>query len=108
MTMIKAGAMREQITFERKVETVQPSGAVLVQWVPEQTLRAELVQEGAEAFLTGTERTEDRKVFRLWAANWITADMRLTHADRTYRIVKAVPIDRLGMELHCVNAVDET
>ncbi len=108
MTMIKAGAMREVITFERKIETVQPSGAMQVRWLEEQTQRAELVQESAEAFLTGTERSEDRKVFRLWACGWITTDMRVTHADRTYRIAKLVPIDRMGLELHCVNAVDET
>ena len=106
--MIRAGAMREQITFERKLETVQPSGAVLVQWVPEQTLRAELVQESADAFLSNVERTEDRKVFKLWATNWITTDMRVTHAGYTYRIARIVPLDRLGLELHCVNAVNET
>ncbi|MEH6645505.1 head-tail adaptor protein [Sulfitobacter sp.] len=108
MTMIKAGALREVITFERKLKTVQASGAVLVQWIAEQTLRAEVVQEDAQAFLTGTERSEDRKVFRLWACEWITADMRVTHADHTYRIAKIVQLDRLGMELHCVNAVNET
>ena len=59
--MIRAGAMREQITFERRIETVQPSGAVLLQWVPEQTLRAELMQESADAFLSNLNRTEDRK-----------------------------------------------
>lgn len=105
--MIKAGAMREVITFERKIETVQPSGAVLVRWIEELTLRGELVQESAEAFLSATERTKDRKVFRLWASEWITTEMRVTHADRTYRIVKLVPLDRMGVELHCVNAVDE-
>ena len=64
---------------------MQPSGAVLVQWVPEQTLRAELVQESAEAFLTGNvERSEDRKVFTLLGnVSWITTDMRVTHAERT-------------------------
>lgn len=105
--MIKAGALREQITFERKIEVVQPSGAVSVQWVPEQTLRAELVQESAEAFLTGTERSEDRKVFRIWAVSWITTDMRVTHNAQTYRIAKLLPLDRLGLELHTINAVDE-
>lgn len=108
MSMIKAGALREVITFERKVETVQPSGAVLVQWSPEQTLRAELVQESAEAFLSGAERTEIRHAFRIWACEWITTDLRLTHKGSTYRITKIVQLDRLGMELHCVNAVDET
>tara|TARA_R110002049_G_scaffold10127_1_gene50168 strand:- start:133528 stop:133854 length:327 start_codon:yes stop_codon:yes gene_type:complete len=108
MTMIRAGAMREQITFERKIETVQPSGAVLVEWVPEQTLRAELVQESADTFLSNVERTEDRKVFRVWACDWITADMRVTHAGHTYRIARIVPLDRLTLELHCVNTVDET
>ncbi len=106
--MIRAGNMREQITLDRKIETVQPSGAVLVQWIEEQTLRAELVQESAEAFLSGVERTEMRTVFRIWACEWITTDMRLTHKGQTYRIVKVVPLDRMGMELHCVNAVDET
>lgn len=108
MTMIKAGALREVVTFERKLETVQASGAVLVQWFAEQTLRAELVQESAEAFLSGIETTADRKVFRLWWCEWISADMRVTHADHTYRIAKVVQLDRLGMELHCVNAVNET
>ncbi|MBB5723202.1 head-tail adaptor [Loktanella ponticola] len=107
MTLIKAGALREQVTFERKVETVQPSGAVLVQWMQGKTLRAELVQESAETFLSGTEHTEDRKVFRLWACKWINTDLRLIHADRTYRIAKIVPLDRLGLELHCINAVNE-
>lgn len=107
MTMIKAGALREQVTFERMVETVQPSGAVSVRWVPERTLRAELVQESAEAFLRGTERTEDRKVFRMWASASITSEMRVTHAGSTYRIAKIIPLDRLCIELHCVNAVNE-
>jgi len=106
--MIRVGAMREQITFECKLETVQPSGAVLVHWVPEQTLRAELVQESADAFLSNVERTEDRKVFRLWACPWITTDMRVIHAGQTYRITRIVPVDRLGLELHCVNAFGET
>lgn len=105
--MIRSGAMREQIIFERKIETVQPSGAVLFQWVPEQTLRAELVQESADAFLSNVERTDDRKVFRLWAVDWITADMRVTHTRRTYRIARIVPLDRLALELHCVNGLNE-
>ena len=105
--MNKAGAMREVITFERKIETVQPSGALLVRWMKEQTLRAELVQETAEAFPSATERTEYRKVFRLWACPWITVEMRVTHADRTYRIAQIVARDRRVLELHCVNAVDE-
>ena len=99
--------MREQITFERRIETVQPSGAVLLQWVPEQTLRAELMQESADAFLSNLNRTEDRKVFRLWAVDWIIADMRVSYAGYTYRIARIVRPDQLALELHCVNAVDE-
>jgi hypothetical protein len=34
--------------------------------------------------------------------------MRLTHDAKTYRIAKVVPLDRLALELHCVNAVDDT
>lgn len=105
--MIKAGALRDVITLERKTEIVQPSGAVTVTWELVQTLRAELMQESAEAFLSSVERIEDRKVFRLWAATWINTDLRLTHADHTYRVVKIVPLDRLGLELHCVNSVNE-
>ena len=105
--MMRIGNMREQIAFERKLETVQPSGAVQVLWQHEQTMRAELVQESAEAFLSGVERTEDRKVFRLWACDWITPELRLVHDGYTYRIAKVVPIDRLCIELHCVNVVNE-
>ena len=105
--MIRAGALRERITLERMLETVMPSGAVQSSWITEQTLRAELVQENAETFLTGTERTETRNVFRIWAVDWINADMRVIHEDRTYRIVRIVPVDRLALELRCVNAVNE-
>ncbi len=105
--MIRAGALRERITLERKLETVMPSGAVQSSWITEQILRAELVQEKAETFLTGTERTETRNVFRIWAVDWINADMRVIHNDRTYRIARIVPLDRLALELHCVNAVNE-
>jgi head-tail adaptor len=105
--MIRAGALRERITLESRLETVLPSGAVHLSWIPEQILRAELVQEDAETFLTGTERAEMRNVFRIWAVSWIKADMRLIHDERTYRIVRIVPLDRLALELHCVNAVNE-
>lgn len=104
---IKAGAMREQVTFERRTETVEPSGAVSVAWELVQNLRAELVQADAQSFLGSVERLEDRKVFRLWAAAWINTELRLTHGNYTYRIVQIVPLDQLGLELHCVNAVNE-
>lgn len=106
--MIRAGAMRERITFEKKLETVQPSGAVSVQWFEEQVMRAELLQEKADAFLGSADRVEDRKVFRLWKCNWISTELRLIHAGQTYRIARIMPLDRLTIELHCVNAVDET
>jgi len=105
--MIRAGALRERITLESRLETVLPSGAVHLSWIPEQILRAELVQEGAETFLTGTERTETRNVFRIWGVDWINADMRVIHVNQTYRIVRIVPLDRLALELHCVNGVNE-
>ena len=105
--MIRPGALRERITLESRLETVLPSGAVQLSCIPEQTLRAELVQESAETFLTGTERPEMRKVFCIWAVDWINADMRVIHNDRSYRIARIVPLDRLALELHCVNAVNE-
>lgn len=105
--MIRAGAMRELITFERKFETVQPSGAVLVEWRPEQTRRAELVQGSVDAFLRDVERTEDRKVFRLWFCEQITADMRVCHGGYTYRIARIMQLNPLYLELHCVNTVEE-
>lgn len=105
--MIRAGALRERIRLESRLETVLPSGAVQLSWIPEQTLRAELVQESAEIFLTTTERSEMRNVFRIWAVSWISADMRVIHDDLTYRIARIVPVERLALELHCVNAVNE-
>jgi len=106
--MIRAGALRERITLESRLETVLQSGAVQLSWIPQQTLRAELMQQDAETFLTATERTEMRSVFRIWAVDWISADMRVIHNDRTYRIPRIVPLDRLALELHCVNAVNES
>lgn len=102
--MIRAGKLREHIRLESRLETVLASGAVEVQWVAEGNLRAELVQETADAFLGSVERTDDRKVFRTWAVEWITTDMRLVHAGQTYRITRIVRLDRLGLELHCVNS----
>lgn len=107
MTMIRAGKLTEQIRLEQRVETVLPSGAVDALWVAEATLRAELVQESADAFLGSVERTDDRKVFRLWAVDWISTDMRLIHDGYTYRIARIVPLDRLSLELHCVNSANE-
>ena len=106
--MIRAGALRERITLESRLETIMPSGAVQFTWIAEQTLRAELVQQDTEIFLTATERTEMRNVFRIWAVSWINAEMRVIHDDRTYRIARIVPLDRLALELHCVNAVNES
>ncbi len=105
--MIRAGKLTEHLTFERREELVQASGAVEVLWIVQGNLRAELVQETADAFLGTVDRTDDRKVFRIWAVDWITTDMRLIHAGSTYRIARIVRLDRLGLELHCVNSMDE-
>lgn len=107
MTRVNPGRMRERITLERRTETVTASGAVAVVWTPEATLRAELVQQDAQAFLAG-ERTEGRAVFRLWAVEWITTDFRLIHNGRSYAVAKIVPLDRMGVELHCVDSDEVT
>ena len=104
---MRAGTMREVITFERATETVQPSGATAKFWAEEATFRAAIVQESAETFLIGPERTEDRKVFQIWNAAFVDTSLRIVHDGYTYRIAKIVPLGRLMLELHCVNSANE-
>ena len=76
MTMIRAGKLDRQITIERQTETVAASGAVSNTWAPLATVRAELVQRGADEYLAGFGEAETgNAVFRIrYLAGITTAD----------------------------------
>ncbi len=79
--MIRAGKLDRQITIEREVETVAASGAVSKTWAPVATVRAELVQQSTEEFLTGFGEAEGGNVvFRIRYLAGITTAHRVIYA----------------------------
>lgn len=104
MTMIKAGAMRHQITLERMTEIVMPSGAVSQTWTSYATPRAEIVQQELADYLSGAgEGTTGTIAFRLWyVPNVSTAD-RITYNGETYAIAGVLEIaNGRGLEIRAV------
>jgi SPP1 family predicted phage head-tail adaptor len=103
--MINPGKLTRQITLERKVEAVAPSGAVSETWAPYATVRAELVQLGAEDYLTGAgEGATNRATFRLWYLDGVTTADRVTYNGETYQIIGLVELGtRRGLELLAVS-----
>lgn len=102
--MIRAGKLDRQITIERQVETVAASGAVAKAWTPVATLRAELVQQAAEEYLSGFGEVEGGNVvFRIrYIAGIGTAD-RVTFAGDTFDIDEIAELGRRrALELRCV------
>lgn len=103
-TIIRAGAMRHQITLERMIEVVQPSGAVAQTWASYATPRAEVVQQELADYLSGAvEGTTGTIAFRLWyVANITTAD-RITYNGATYAVTAVLEIaNGRGLEIRVV------
>lgn len=104
MTMIKAGAMRHQITLERMTETVQPSGAVTQTWASYATPRAEIVQQELADYLSGAgEGTTGTIAFRLWNVPNVSTSDRITYNGATYAIIGVLEIaNGRGLEIRAV------
>lgn len=104
MTMIRAGKLDRQITFERETETVAASGAVSKAWAPVATVRAELVQRGADEYLAGFGEAENGSaVFRIRYLAGITTADRVTCDGVAYDIDEIAELGRKrGLELHTV------
>lgn len=102
--MIIAGKLDRQITLERLTETVAPSGAVVQNWTPYATVRAELVQQATDDYLSGAgEGATGRVTFRLWYLNGVTTADRISYAGGTYQITGMVELGRKrGLELQAV------
>ncbi|MDE4173668.1 phage head closure protein [Phaeobacter sp. PT47_59] len=101
--MIRAGKLDRQITIERKGETVAASGAVMSEWLPVATIRAELVQRSADEYLAGFgEADAGGAVFRIRYLAGITTADRVTCDGEAYDIDEIAELGRKrGLELRC-------
>jgi SPP1 family predicted phage head-tail adaptor len=102
--MIRAGKLDRQITIERQAETVAASGAVLQDWVPVATVRAELVQRSADEYLTGYGEAETgNAVFRIRYLAGITTADRVNFNGVAYAIDEIAELGRKrALELRTV------
>lgn len=104
MTMIRAGKLDRQITIERQTETVAASGAVSQTWAPVATVRAELVQRGADEYLAGFGEVQTGSaVFRIRYLAGITTADRVSCDGITYDIDEIAELGRKrALELRTV------
>lgn len=104
MTMIRAGKLDRQITIERQTETVAASGAVSKTWATAATVRAELVQRGANEYLAGFGDAETGSaVFRIRYLAGITTADRVSCDGITYDIDEIAELGRKrALELRTV------
>lgn len=102
--MIRSGKLDRLITLERKSETVSETGAVSETWTPIATLRAELVRQTAEEFLTGPGETENTTViFRTRYLSGMTTADRISYNGETFDLEAIVELGRRrGLELRAV------
>jgi SPP1 family predicted phage head-tail adaptor len=102
--MIRAGKLDRQITLERETETVAASGAVSKAWAIVATVRAELVQRGADEYLAGFGEAETGSaVFRVRYLAGITTADRVTCDGTTYDIDEIAELGRKrALELRTV------
>lgn len=101
---MRAGKLDRQITLERHSETVGASGAVSETWTPVATVRAELVQQSADEYLTGMGEAENGTVvFRIrYLAGLTTAD-HVTFEGAAYDLKEITEIGRRrAMELRAL------
>lgn len=100
--MIRAGKLDRQITIERQTETVAVSGAVSKDWAVTATVRAELVQQSAEEFLSGFgEADKGGAVFRIRYMAGITTADRVGYDGAVYDINEVTELGRRrALELH--------
>lgn len=103
---LPAGKLTAEITLERKVETVAPSGAISTVWTPYATLRAEPVAMSTDEYLSGStvERETVAAVFRIRTRPDISLADRIVYKGRTYDLREVVELGRRVLELRGVAA----
>lgn len=102
---MRAGSLRHEITIERSVDYVRPSGDVGQVWEQIGCLRAELRQNTANEFLNGTlEGTSQKAVFVVRWNDRIKVGDRILHDGKTWQIVglEEVGVKR-GLEIMVVS-----
>ncbi len=99
--MIRSGKLDRQITLERLTETVAPSGSVTKAWAEIATVRAEIVEQSADEYLSGYGSGESGSiVFRIRYLDGLTTADRVTYKGAAYDIDQLVELGRRrGLEL---------
>jgi SPP1 family predicted phage head-tail adaptor len=103
---MRSGKLDRRITIERQTETVTASGAVTKSWGALATVRAELIQQSTEEFLTGFGEAENGTVvFRIrYLASITTAD-RVIFDSAAYGLKEVTEIGRRRvLELRAVKS----
>jgi len=100
---MRAGKLDRTIVLQRSVETKSSTGAITLTWSDLATIRAEIVEQSADEFLTGFgEAQTDAIIFRVrYLANLTTAD-RVMYAGTAHDLKAISEIGRRrGLELRC-------
>lgn len=93
--MLNIGMMNRSITIERETETLSPSGDPRKNWSPLATVRAELIQQSANEFITGYgEAQTGTVIFRVRYRPGITTADRVTYDGIAYGIKEIKTIGR--------------
>lgn len=98
---MRAGKLDRSISIERKTESVSATGAVVTAWQVIAAVRAELVTQSADEFLTGFGEAENGSViFRIRYLAGVTTTDRVTYDGKNYDIKEVFEVGRRrGLEL---------
>ena len=101
---MRAGKLDRTITIERPTEVVAPSGSVSNSWTTVAEVRAEVVQQSANEFLSGFGEAENGTViFRVRYVPGITTADRVHYNGAAYDLEEIKEIGRRrGLELRAV------
>lgn len=100
--MIEAGKLNRTVTFERLVETVNPSRSVSKSWTPFLTVRAEVRELRADEITAGFGQAEhDTLAFVVrWHPSPITTGDRVVYGGRTFDIRQIAELgQRVGWKI---------
>lgn len=100
---MRAGKLDRIITLQRSVETKSATGAVTLTWSDLATVKAEIVEQSADEFLTGFgEAQTDAIVFRVRYIADLTTGDRVLYAGTAHDLTAISEIGRRrGLELRC-------
>lgn len=100
---MRAGKLDRTITIQRRTET-KDGPRVVTAWTNLATVRAEIVQQSANEFLTGFGEAENgTMIFRMRYLAGITTADRVVYEGRAHDLKEIVEIGRRrGLELRAV------